>query len=379
MNIFRRSEKSSRQRSCLDNRLKAYLAAAGGIGAVSASSAEGAVVSNTTPQTIGINQEVNIDFNLDGQIDFQIDHDRYVLTGGSVLDYLQVDKNDVSSAANPLPIDNFATFPLNGTPANSDSEVLNFTNSFGDQGGYAVGLKAGDVIGATGTNASGTMYNGLVEGTRWDFQEGDSFLGTNTRIRANRLIDEDQGQIDTALQPSKPLTIPFGPQPEFPALDDFIGSNGEVRYLGVRIDLNDAGHASFNSDANQYSYGWIGIRIENEADATGTVTGWAYESTLGVSIVAGDVGTPVGQAGDFDGDTDVDGRDFLIWQRGDSPNPLSSDDLTAWQTNYGVGGGPLMANSTSIPEPGSVLMTAIGGMFLLGGFASRRFFSGGRS
>ncbi|MDZ4657600.1 MAG: PEP-CTERM sorting domain-containing protein [Bythopirellula sp.] len=372
MNILHPGDRNPR----LDTRLKAYLAAVGGISTVAASSAEAVVVSNTTPQTIGINQEVNIDFNLDGQIDFQIDHDRYVLTGGSVLDYLQVDKNDASSAANPLPIDNFGTFPLNGTPANSDSEVLNFTNSFGDQGGYAVGLKAGDVIGATGTNASGAMYNGLVGGTRWDFQEGDSFLGSGTRIRANRLIDEDQGQIDTQLQPSKPLTLPFGPQPEFPSLDDFIGNNGEVRYLGVRIDLNDAGKASFNNNANQYWYGWIGIDIENEADATGTVTGWAYESTRGVSIVAGDVGSQ-SQAGDFDNDGDVDGRDFLKWQRGGSPNPLSAGDLISWQTNYGAG--PLMANSTSVPEPGSMLISAIGGMFLLGGFASRRFFSGGRS
>ncbi len=375
MNIFHRTNNASDQASCLDRRLKAYLAAAGGVGAVSASSAEGAVVSNTTPQTIGINQEVNIDFNMDGQIDFQIDHDRYVLTGGSVLDYLQVDKNDVSSAADPLPIDVFEPFPLNGTVQNGDTEVLTFTNSFGDQGGYAVGLKAGDLIGATGTS---TMYDGLVAGTRWDFQEGDNFLGGGTRIRANRLIDEDAGQIDTALQPSKPLTIPFGPQPEFPLLGDFIGNNGEVRYLGVRIDFNDAAKTGFNNNANQYWYGWIGIQIENEADATGTVTGWAYETTMGMSIVAGDVGDQT-QAGDFDGDGDVDGRDFLIWQRGGSPNFLSAGDLTAWQTNYGVGGGPLGANSTAVPEPGSMLITAIGGMFLLGGFVTRRIFRGGRS
>ena len=61
------------------HRLMAYLTAAGGISAVAASSAEGAVVGHTTPHTIGINQDVNIDFNLDGQIDFQIDHDRYSL------------------------------------------------------------------------------------------------------------------------------------------------------------------------------------------------------------------------------------------------------------------------------------------------------------
>src|SRR5262245_39274161 len=39
--------------------------------------------------------------------------------------------------------------------------------------------------------------------------------------------------------------------------------------------------------------------------------------------------------GDFDGDGDVDGRDFLVWQRGGSPNPLSAGDLAQWQANYG--------------------------------------------
>ncbi len=39
--------------------------------------------------------------------------------------------------------------------------------------------------------------------------------------------------------------------------------------------------------------------------------------------------------GDFDNDGDVDGRDFLLWQRGGSPMPLSSSDLTNWQQHYG--------------------------------------------
>jgi hypothetical protein len=369
MNYLDYSEGNRDQKSGLDIRLGAYLAAAGGIGLVTASSADGAVVAHTTPQTIGINQEVNIDFNRDGQTDFQIDHDRYVL-GGSTLDYLQIDKNDVSSAANPLPIDNFTTFPLNGTIANSDSEFLTFTNSLGDQGGYAVGLKAGDIIGATGTNP-----NGLVEGTRWDFQEGDNFLSGGTRIRANRLIDEDHGQIDAALDPSKPLTIPFGPQPEYPNLDDFIGNNGEVRYLGVRLDLNDAGKTGLNNNANQYWYGWIGIRIDNEADATGTVTGWGYETTKGMSIVAGDVGEQ-SLAGDFNNDGNVDGRDFLIWQRGGSPNSGSHADLVSWQTNYGTGA--LAANVTAVPEPASLLISAAGGICLCCRYMTRRLFRGGR-
>ena len=48
--------------------------------------------------------------------------------------------------------------------------------------------------------------------------------------------------------------------------------------------------------------------------------------------------------GDFDLDGDVDGRDFLVWQR----NP-SIGNLTDWQTNYGAV--PLAAAATAVPEP----------------------------
>jgi hypothetical protein len=64
--------------------------------------------------------------------------------------------------------------------------------------------------------------------------------------------------------------------------------------------------------------------------------------------------------GDFDDDGDVDGRDFLKWQRGESPDPLSAGDLEDWQTNYN--GGALSAVTTSVPEPSSVLLALVIGM-----------------
>jgi hypothetical protein len=52
--------------------------------------------------------------------------------------------------------------------------------------------------------------------------------------------------------------------------------------------------------------------------------------------------------GDFDNDGDVDGRDFLVWQRGGSPTPGSAADLAVWKTNYGTGG---FAAVNGVPEP----------------------------
>jgi T5SS/PEP-CTERM-associated repeat protein len=63
-----------------------------------------------------------------------------------------------------------------------------------------------------------------------------------------------------------------------------------------------------------------------------------------------------GSDGDFDGDGDVDGRDFLVWQR----NP-SVGDLADWQSNYGVA--PITSASTAVPEPANALLIAVGLVF----------------
>jgi hypothetical protein len=59
---------------------------------------------------------------------------------------------------------------------------------------------------------------------------------------------------------------------------------------------------------------------------------------------------PVSTPGDFDGDGDIDGRDFLAWQRN-----TSVGDLADWQNNYGRGI-PLTAASTAVPEPCTVVI-----------------------
>jgi hypothetical protein len=59
--------------------------------------------------------------------------------------------------------------------------------------------------------------------------------------------------------------------------------------------------------------------------------------------------------GDFDLDGDVDGRDFLIWQRGQSPSPFSSTDLAAWSSNYGEGVSENLS-TVEVPEPNSLVV-----------------------
>jgi len=72
-----------------------------------------------------------------------------------------------------------------------------------------------------------------------------------------------------------------------------------------------------------------------------------------------DIGVPTFDDGDFDQDGDVDGIDFLIWQRGEVTNPPLTSDLVLWETNYGNGGGPLSAVA-AVPEPSSLVLLIVG-------------------
>jgi hypothetical protein len=70
------------------------------------------------------------------------------------------------------------------------------------------------------------------------------------------------------------------------------------------------------------------------------------------------------ETGDFDGDGDVDGRDFLLWQRGGSPNALSAGDLALWQAQYGTN--PPLSAVRAVPEPASLSVLGLGLVLLAG-------------
>jgi hypothetical protein len=57
---------------------------------------------------------------------------------------------------------------------------------------------------------------------------------------------------------------------------------------------------------------------------------------------------------DFDSDGDVDGRDFLVWQRGQSPNPHSTEDLELWQTGFAAA-----LSAVSVPEPAGMALVVL--------------------
>lgn len=68
---------------------------------------------------------------------------------------------------------------------------------------------------------------------------------------------------------------------------------------------------------------------------------------------------PATLPGDYNGDKTVDGADFLRWQRGQSPTPLSQSDLNVWRSNFGQS---LLATSAvaAVPEPSGACGALIG-------------------
>ncbi len=77
------------------------------------------------------------------------------------------------------------------------------------------------------------------------------------------------------------------------------------------------------------------------------------------SIVLSDFESLVGYPGDYDFDEDVDGADFLEWQRTDG----SASGLADWEMNYGTLA-PALTASQAVPEPASILLLVLGTLAL---------------
>jgi hypothetical protein len=74
--------------------------------------------------------------------------------------------------------------------------------------------------------------------------------------------------------------------------------------------------------------------------------------------------------GDFNLDDQVDGTDFLIWQRGESPAAGSAFDLQLWEGNFGTTGtGAVIA---AVPEPSALSLALFASCCAASGSTLRR-------
>ena len=140
---------------------------------------------------------------------------------------------------------------------------------------------------------------------------------------------------------------------------DQVDVTGNVNLVGGSLDVSLL--SPFTPSLGQF------FDIVNVGSSlTGTFSGLSQGALVGnfggtdlfINYASGDgydISLVATLAGDFDLGFEVDGFDFLKWQRGESPNPLSQADLIAWEANYGVVAA-LSAASAAVPEPSSIML-----------------------
>lgn len=170
--------------------------------------------------------------------------------------------------------------------------------------------------------------------------------GPYNKVYASALGPGDVVDATTTNQPFDVAVMAYGANNPNAQFNDI--TNG---FIGLSFAIGPAGSSVLH-------YGWIRVDVKN-ATNTFIVRDWGYESVAGEGIT-------IPQPGDYDGDLDVDGRDFLIYQRGGSTNGINnpptyvSDDLLLWQQFYGTVPTPPLADLASVPEPASLGLLAAG-------------------
>lgn len=176
---------------------------------------------------------------------------------------------------------------------------------------------------------------------------GHSFGGNS----ALQLADDYLSPFDVTVD----LTIQIDPVKNLIAgANDVLPTNVEVGFNYYQISTG-----FFEPQGEDFVSGATNINTEVLfSDTTITHTSIDDDARLHARIAANILANLNPESADFDDDGDVDGLDFLVWQRGDSARSLSADDLSLWQSQYVSAG--LTAHSSTVPEPGSlVLLLAI--------------------
>ena len=261
-------------------------------------------------------------------------------------------------------------------------------------------LSAGTVTTDTlwiGSGSHGQMnMSGGVMNTRgdlsmdWSFDASSDFsltggtvnVGTNLRMYRNSALDIDGGEM--FITGFAGLGYTDANVTQTPNADVNISSGLLEAGSHLRVEgsvLVDGGILRANSFEETLSTGTVEInstgilQFDNAMESVATVEALiaslvittSEASPLIVEIVdvdgtdftqvsTGIVSTP----GDFNGDGNVDGFDFILWQRGESPSPLSTADYNDWEANFVTVSGPAVAAAAAIPEPSTAVLVVLG-------------------
>lgn len=224
---------------------------------------------------------------------------------------------------------------------------------------------------ATDLAVTMTINNGTVDLTGGDTNVD---MGAIPETLLSVLFDEHPDLVFTYLFRTDDNTEgPLGPANEKHTIN-FTGPGSlTVDHSGIFVatEVDESG-TNFTVDDKTYQDLWdLGILQANgQSGLDGATFGdfFTVAGTLGAdNYTLTSKLTGGGAPGDFNNDGVVDGSDFLVWQQGGSPNPVSAADLAEWRANFGSGGAA--GSIGAVPEPASAIVAAVG---LMGLAAVRR-------
>ncbi len=134
----------------------------------------------------------------------------------------------------------------------------------------------------------------------------------------------------------------------------------DLDYYFYRPDGSQQAHWHWTTSAIRYGWWIAGIGLPDVP----VVGEWTLDAKRNGVTLYSDSFWVRTMPGDFDGDSDVDGSDFLSWQRDPSIGSLAD-----WQANYGQLAGSL-GGSLAVPEPDGLIWMGLGLSIL--GLPSRR-------
>lgn len=180
-----------------------------------------------------------------------------------------------------------------------------------------------------------------------DLFNGPQAEGSTLTLAGNSTLAADaiQEGISLVLDGSSIATLLGGST----AGDEIVDAGGTITFASAGARLTTL-RASAADVRDRVINGLTGLSYLDDP------TAWNIENWDGVAAITG-LGLD-GLGGDFDNDGDVDGQDFLAWQRGFGPT-YDAADLADWQQNYGAGASA-GANAGGVPEPSGWLLMLSG-------------------